>query len=200
MRACRDPQPIPSEYLGNPPRLARGCRVRGQSCRNMTCLTIFVRASGSSASDARIGGASRRDTGAPLAASHIWRSGDNVLRGAIARSGECVHCAANSHVLVVSGSQQALDLIARILMEPGNVVAVEDPGYPAAVAAFRAHGARHTIPVDDQGIRTILCRAKQSLSMSRPRINSRLGCAFTEPAPRAARLGSQSPTVIMEDD
>ncbi|MGH8876839.1 MAG: PLP-dependent aminotransferase family protein, partial [Stackebrandtia sp.] len=56
-------------------------------------------------------------------------------------------------VLVTQGAQQALDLIARVLIEPGDPVAVEDPGYPPARAAFTAAGARVVpVPVDDEGI------------------------------------------------
>jgi len=58
----------------------------------------------------------------------------------LARS-RAVRCTADQ-VLVVNGSQQALDLCARLLVDPGDVVAVEDPGYPGARQAFTAHGAR----------------------------------------------------------
>lgn len=56
-------------------------------------------------------------------------------------------------VLVTRGSQMALELIARCLLVPGDVVAVEDPGYRAAWQAFRAHGARLVpLPVDAGGV------------------------------------------------
>jgi DNA-binding transcriptional MocR family regulator len=45
-------------------------------------------------------------------------------------------------VHVVSGAQQGLDLAARILLRPGDVAAVESPGYPGAHTAFLAAGAR----------------------------------------------------------
>jgi DNA-binding transcriptional MocR family regulator len=45
-------------------------------------------------------------------------------------------------VHVVSGAQQGLDLVARILLRPGDVAAVEAPGYPGARTAFLAAGAR----------------------------------------------------------
>lgn len=51
-----------------------------------------------------------------------------------------------SEVIVVNGSQQALDLIARVLVEPGDRVAIEDPHYDGARAVLRAAGA-HLIPV-----------------------------------------------------
>jgi len=57
-------------------------------------------------------------------------------------------------VLITSGSQGALDLLARNLLKPGDRVAVEDPGYPAAWATLRAAGAvLLPLPVDAAGLR-----------------------------------------------
>ncbi|MEX2570742.1 MAG: PLP-dependent aminotransferase family protein [Gemmatimonadota bacterium] len=56
-------------------------------------------------------------------------------------------------IVVTSGSQQALDMIARMLVDPGDPVAIEDPGYRGAQVAFAAAGARTiSVPVDDDGI------------------------------------------------
>ncbi|MGW1214435.1 MocR-like pyridoxine biosynthesis transcription factor PdxR [Streptomyces sp. NPDC002499] len=56
-------------------------------------------------------------------------------------------------VLVTTGTQQALDLIGRVLLEPGDRVAVEEPGYPPARLPFLAQGAQVTdVPVDDEGL------------------------------------------------
>lgn len=56
-------------------------------------------------------------------------------------------------VIVVSGSQQGLDVLARTLLDPDDLAAVEDPGYLGARAAFRAAGATlRAVPVDDEGI------------------------------------------------
>jgi GntR family transcriptional regulator/MocR family aminotransferase len=61
--------------------------------------------------------------------------------------------AAPDDVFVTNGSQQAIDVIARVLLEPGDVVAVEDPGYPPTRRAFRAHGCRVMgVPVDEEGL------------------------------------------------
>ena len=56
-------------------------------------------------------------------------------------------------MLVTSGSQQALTLIATVLLEPGDVVLVEEPSYLAALQCFALAGAR-IVPVacDDEGI------------------------------------------------
>lgn len=61
--------------------------------------------------------------------------------------------ASPANVLVTRGSQMGLYLAAASVVEPGQVVAVEDPGYPLAWSAFRAAGARVIgVPVDAQGI------------------------------------------------
>jgi GntR family transcriptional regulator/MocR family aminotransferase len=49
-------------------------------------------------------------------------------------------------ILVVNGSQQGFDLIARTLLDPGDVVAVEQPSYPRALQVFRSFGAQ-LVPV-----------------------------------------------------
>jgi GntR family transcriptional regulator/MocR family aminotransferase len=58
-------------------------------------------------------------------------------------------------VIVTNGSQQGLDLVARVLINPGDVVAVEEPCYPAARAVFSSMGANLVpVPVDDDGLVT----------------------------------------------
>jgi GntR family transcriptional regulator/MocR family aminotransferase len=55
-------------------------------------------------------------------------------------------------IVVVSGAQQALDLIGRLLLDPGDAVAVEDPGYVGAREALAGIGARlQPVAVDAQG-------------------------------------------------
>src|SRR5215472_502324 len=56
-------------------------------------------------------------------------------------------------VLVVSGSQHALGLCSQVLLDVGDVVAIEDPGYPLARAAFLGAGARVApVEVDQEGL------------------------------------------------
>jgi 2-aminoadipate transaminase len=56
-------------------------------------------------------------------------------------------------VLITHGSQQALDLIARALVEPGATVALADPGYVGAIQALRLAGARlEAVPSDADGL------------------------------------------------
>ena len=59
--------------------------------------------------------------------------------------------------MIVNGSQQALDLCARLLLDAGDTVVVENPGYRMAHHVFEATGARlHGIGIDPQGLRTEL--------------------------------------------
>jgi GntR family transcriptional regulator/MocR family aminotransferase len=56
-------------------------------------------------------------------------------------------------VLVTCGVQQALDLIGRVLLEPGTTAAVEEPGYAPPKLVWETQGARVTgVPVDEQGL------------------------------------------------
>jgi 2-aminoadipate transaminase len=80
--------------------------------------------------------------------------GDPDLRGAISTrlTARGLPTTADD-VLVCSGSQQALTLAATVLIEPGDVVLVEEPSYLAALQAFSLAGAR-VVPVacDDDGL------------------------------------------------
>jgi GntR family transcriptional regulator/MocR family aminotransferase len=63
-----------------------------------------------------------------------------------------VRCSA-AQVVVLTSSQQALDLAARLLVDPGDGAWLEDPGYPGARAALLAAGARVVpVPVDGDGL------------------------------------------------
>jgi GntR family transcriptional regulator / MocR family aminotransferase len=56
-------------------------------------------------------------------------------------------------VLVVSSTQQAIDLAARVLLDPGDEALIEEPGYPSARAALLAAGARiQFVSVDGDGL------------------------------------------------
>jgi GntR family transcriptional regulator/MocR family aminotransferase len=63
-----------------------------------------------------------------------------------------VRCEA-SQVLVTTGSQQGLQLAAQVLLDPGERVWMEEPGYPGAQLALQAAGARLVpVPVDEEGL------------------------------------------------
>lgn len=58
-------------------------------------------------------------------------------------------------IVVSSGSQQAMDMLARVLIDPGDVIVAEAPTYPGALHTFRAAGARFAlVPCDVDGMQT----------------------------------------------
>ena len=81
--------------------------------------------------------------------------GHRSLREAVANHvsvHRAVRCTAEQ-VVIVSGVQQALDLAARVLLDPGRDVWVEDPGYPGAHESLPTRGASLVgVPVDDEGL------------------------------------------------
>lgn len=93
----------------------------------------------------------------PPALQYGATEGSAGLRGLLARrlaeaGGAPV---APDGVVVTSGAQQALDLLARVLVTPGDPVVVEAPGYVGTLQAFAAAGADLVaVPVDDDGLDT----------------------------------------------
>jgi GntR family transcriptional regulator/MocR family aminotransferase len=85
--------------------------------------------------------------------------GSRELRETIAtylRTARAVHCAARQ-IMVVSGSQQALDLCARVLLNPGSAVWVEEPGYELMRYALTLASCKLVpVPVDSEGIAVAL--------------------------------------------
>ena len=92
---------------------------------------------------------------------HSWLQADDngrgyrPLRNAIAdylASSRSVRCNADQ-IIVLSGVQQAIDLLARLLLKPGDPVWMEDPGYFGATIGFNTAGAQLIpVPVDGQGL------------------------------------------------
>ncbi|MGY4524923.1 MocR-like pyridoxine biosynthesis transcription factor PdxR [Pseudomonas sp. TE21394] len=82
-------------------------------------------------------------------------AGEPLLRELIAaylRSSRGLSCAAEQ-IVITSGAQQAISLCAQLLLQPGDGVAVENPGYRAAGHAFALAGGRlHGVPVDEDGM------------------------------------------------
>jgi GntR family transcriptional regulator/MocR family aminotransferase len=93
---------------------------------------------------------------AKVPAAYVEAQGRPLLREAIANHvsfARAVACRPED-VVVTGGTQQAFDLLARILVTSGRTtVALEEPGYPPLRAAFAASGARLApVPVDSEGL------------------------------------------------
>lgn len=96
--------------------------------------------------------------------------GEPVLRAAMAEwlasRGMSV---SSDEVLITAGSQEALTLVARALISPGDAVVTESPTWPGAIIAFRAAGAEVIgVPVDGDGLRCDML--EEVLARHRPKL------------------------------
>ncbi len=104
---------------------------------------------------ARLASSRTRHAGARLSA-YGDVLGHEPLRAAIAAyvaAARGARCSAGQ-VIVTAGAQQGLDLVARVLVDPGDAVCVEDPGYPVVRGVFAGVGARLApVGLDGEGVR-----------------------------------------------
>ena len=131
-------------------------------------------------------------------------AGSVALREAICshlRRSRAVSCDP-SQVLIVNGSQQALNLISRVLIEPGDSVAIEDPGYQGTREVLDASGARlRPVPVDRDGLDPTKLPAGARLAFVTPSHQFPTG-AILPLARRVALLdwAKRTRAAIVEDD
>ncbi|GGP24184.1 MocR-like pyridoxine biosynthesis transcription factor PdxR [Silvimonas amylolytica] len=105
-------------------------------------------------------------------------------------------------VIVTHGAQQALDLLARVTLNPGDVVAMEEPGYPPARACFTAAGAKViSVPVDAEGLRVDLLPKEARLVYVTPSHQFPLGMPLSLDRRLALLEWAQNTgAAIVEDD
>src|SRR5579863_3738772 len=139
------------------------------------------------------------DYGNPMGLKHL-REAIAVYLGA-ARGVRCVA----EQIMIVSGSQQALDICIRVLLDPGSRVWMEEPGYRFARSAFAVNGCCMVpVPVDDEGLNvaagTKLSRKARAVLVT-PSHQYPLGVTMS--ASRRMQLldwAEQSQSWILEDD
>jgi DNA-binding transcriptional MocR family regulator len=108
-------------------------------------------------------------------------------------------------VVVTTGAQQAISTAAACWVRPGDTVVVEDPGYPGAVSAFGAAGARLAgVRVDRHGVRpddlARALRAHPALVYLQPTVHSPTGAMLTAGRRREiAELVSAARVPLVED-
>jgi GntR family transcriptional regulator / MocR family aminotransferase len=105
-------------------------------------------------------------------------------------------------LIITNGTQQALDIVARLLIEPGDVIAVEDPGYTPARHLFRSLGARVVgVPVDGDGLVVDQLPSNARVVYVTPSHQFPLGVAMSLPRRRALLdWAERHDAAIVEDD
>jgi GntR family transcriptional regulator / MocR family aminotransferase len=110
--------------------------------------------------------------------------------------------ASEDSVVITCGAQHAIDLVARILLEPGDIVAVEDPGYLPVVRLFAALGATVVgVPLDDQGLIVNLLPPSARIVYVTPSHQFPLGVTMSMPRRRALLAWAEGhDAAVIEDD
>ena len=109
-------------------------------------------------------------------------------------------------ILIVNGSQQGFDLIARTFLDPGDAVAIEQPTYPRAMQVFRAFGAQlHGVPwtpagPDVEALERLLARRAPKLLYCQPSCHNPTGLAMSaEIADRLLAAAVRHQVPVVED-
>jgi len=115
--------------------------------------------------------------------------------------------AATKDTVILSGSQQGLDFMARIFIRPGDTVIVEEPTFFGAIQIFRSAGARVIgVPIDKDGLRTdvleaLLVRHKPKFIYTLPTFQNPSGVTMSlERRYQLLNLAYQYQLPILEDD
>lgn len=143
----------------------------------------------------------------PMALQYGATEGYQPLRELLARNmARYGIIAGPENVMITSGSQQALDLIAKLLINRGDRLLVEAPTYLGALQAFNVFGADYiSVPMDDDGIRTDLMeeaiRSGPKFMYILPNFQNPSGVTISEQRRRElVDLADRHGVPIIEDD
>ncbi|MBU4262167.1 MAG: PLP-dependent aminotransferase family protein [Proteobacteria bacterium] len=109
-------------------------------------------------------------------------------------------------ILITSGSQQGLDLLGKTLLNEGDAVVIEEPGYLGAIQAFSLYRPRFLpVPVSGEGMDPVALRSELSsrpkLMYTVPNFQNPSGITYSEQNRlELARILEETDTLLIEDD
>jgi len=113
----------------------------------------------------------------------------------------------SQEILITTGSQQALDLIGKVFLNPGDCVLTETPTYLAAIQAFQAYGVRFVSAITDQNglvperLEELILRERPKLLYTIPNFQNPTGVTLSaERRQRILEIAARHGVVIVEDD
>ncbi len=111
------------------------------------------------------------------------------------------------NIIILSGSQQGLDLAAKVFIEPGDAVVIEEHTYMGAIQVFAAAGARiFSVPMDEEGLRVdvleqVLSRYRPKFIYTQPTYQNPSGITMSAARRRELlRLANRFHVPVLEDD
>ncbi|GAB4434864.1 MAG: PLP-dependent aminotransferase family protein [Anaerolineae bacterium] len=146
-----------------------------------------------------------RDFG-PQALQYSTTEGYRPLREWVAQHTAPSLTISPDNILITSGSQQALDLLGKIFINPGDRLVIEAPTYMGALQAFNAYEAEYVaVPSDEQGMITAALepalQASPKLIYTMPTFQNPTGVTLTlERRQQLVELAQRYGVPIIEDD
>jgi len=111
------------------------------------------------------------------------------------------------NILITNGSQQGLDLLGKTLINDGDALIIEEPGYLGAIQAFSIYKPDFkAVPVSEEGmdiarLKTVMASCKPKLMYCVPNFQNPAGLTYTEESRQAiAEVLNGSRTFLVEDD
>ena len=111
------------------------------------------------------------------------------------------------NILITNGSQQALDLLGKVLLNEGDPIAIENPGYLGAIQSFALYQPKmHPVAIDEDGmdveqLAEVLEAHKPKLLYTVPNFQNPTGISYTQENREAvAQVVSQHKTLLIQDD
>ena len=111
------------------------------------------------------------------------------------------------NILITNGSQQALDLLGKALLNEGDPIAIENPGYLGAIQSFSLYQPKmHTVAIDDNGLdieqlAQVLEAHKPKILYTVPNFQNPTGISYSQENREAvANVVSQFDTLLIQDD